>query len=632
MTESHGDQGTLFEIGTEFEAEGGEIALTNDLYTDRADANVADDLSAITSLHLKSFKGFEDFEISLGPFNVLVGANNSGKSSVLRAIRLGFELTRLHFDRYRDDKAVFLPGRSVPRALLPVAQLRDLWPGGRMRAGNTWIRSTIGMELKQGHLLQFGIIGPWNAATSKIEDSDLQAMQRIPRRILDPFLGRPPKLVPPSIGIVAEEEYRTPARRATLVATGRHNEIVRNYLLELSPEQREELGEVLQSYFGAHVKSIEFDEQKDPFISAVYATGDYEHDLYSAGGGFLQVVEVLAFILQGNPSIILLDEPDSHLNSALQHAFVDILEDLASKRRCQVIMATHSKEIINYVDPSRLIHLEAGSQRATNLEPHASTVTILKELGALDNVDAYQIVRQKSLLVVEGATDRELLPRLAGRLGSSLFSGASRVSIVPSRGADRLANDAELQVVEEILDGPVACLLLRDRDGLTDAWRQQLQDLSKRPMYIWPLDCLESFLLRAAPMHRILEGEIGSDAPSESTIQTVIEGVVKALREETVDRVATKIQEMEWTVNDNRLTPAQANPMAREEVERNWTSHATRLRLVSGKEALKRVRRDVQDRTGVSFGNVRIVEAMSSDDVNDSIREMLEFARETLLS
>ena len=42
----------------------------------------------ITSVHFKKYKAFENFSISLQDFNVLVGPNNAGKSSVLRALSL----------------------------------------------------------------------------------------------------------------------------------------------------------------------------------------------------------------------------------------------------------------------------------------------------------------------------------------------------------------------------------------------------------------------------------------------------------------------------------------------------------------------------------------------------------------
>ena len=37
----------------------------------------------IRSVQLKHFKRFDDFTLTLGPFNVLAGPNNAGKSTVL---------------------------------------------------------------------------------------------------------------------------------------------------------------------------------------------------------------------------------------------------------------------------------------------------------------------------------------------------------------------------------------------------------------------------------------------------------------------------------------------------------------------------------------------------------------------
>jgi len=41
-----------------------------------------------TSLRLERFKSFEDVELKLGPFTVLIGANASGESNIRDAFRL----------------------------------------------------------------------------------------------------------------------------------------------------------------------------------------------------------------------------------------------------------------------------------------------------------------------------------------------------------------------------------------------------------------------------------------------------------------------------------------------------------------------------------------------------------------
>ena len=42
----------------------------------------------LTSLHVQNFKCLRDVQLALGPFTVLIGPNDSGKSSILDAIRL----------------------------------------------------------------------------------------------------------------------------------------------------------------------------------------------------------------------------------------------------------------------------------------------------------------------------------------------------------------------------------------------------------------------------------------------------------------------------------------------------------------------------------------------------------------
>ena len=42
----------------------------------------------ITSMHIENFKCFKDFDIELGPFNVLIGPNASGKSNLLALLEI----------------------------------------------------------------------------------------------------------------------------------------------------------------------------------------------------------------------------------------------------------------------------------------------------------------------------------------------------------------------------------------------------------------------------------------------------------------------------------------------------------------------------------------------------------------
>jgi hypothetical protein len=295
-------------------------------------------------------------------------------------------------------------------------------------------------------------------------------------------------------------------------------------------------------------------------------------------------------------------------------------------------MATHSKEIINYVDPSRLTPIDRKSHKAQALKSETSTVTVLKELGVIDNVDAYQIVKQRAILIVEGPTDRELIPRLAAKAGSTLFDGQSRVSILPAAGVDRLSDGSGLQFVEHLLQHQVKCLLVRDRDALTDDWTKTLAGKSKRPMFIWPRDCLESYLVIPAAIRQILVEELGEpNAPTAKVIEDLVSQIISAMYDETQDRVAARLQDVEWRFNNhNRIDAAQANPLARAEMDKAWKRAGNPLVLASGKVILSRAREAIQAKWKVSFGNARIIEAMKSADVHLDIIELLLQAEKQL--
>lgn len=78
----------------------------------------------ISSIHFKNFKVLENYSISLKEFNILVGVNNSGKSTILDALRIlqgayryASRLKPSHIS-LPNDKLVF--GWTIPDASIPI--------------------------------------------------------------------------------------------------------------------------------------------------------------------------------------------------------------------------------------------------------------------------------------------------------------------------------------------------------------------------------------------------------------------------------------------------------------------------------------------------------------------------------
>lgn len=342
----------------------------------------------------------------------------------------------------------------------------------------------------------------------------------------------------------------------------------------------------------------------------------------------MQVVQLLAFIFLQDASIILLDEPDAHLHSSLQRVVVEILDDISRERKAQVILSTHSKEIINFVDPTRLISIESGKSSAAPYLAEVTPMTVLQSLGAIDNVDAYALVKNKRCLFVEGTTDETTLGRFAAKLGVTALTGDDRVVTVPVGGAERFEHVQQLDVFESMLGQKIVSLEIRDRDGRTDENRERAVAQSKRPLVVLELDSIESYLINPAVIARVV-AEVsaergGTAAPTADDIVDLIMEVSEGLRDETQDRVADRFAGDEHRHSGKWPSIPDANKVARDFVESNWDSLEGRLRVVSGKALIGAVRAKLQERYQTSFGNERLAESFETGEIPDELRTALE--------
>jgi energy-coupling factor transporter ATP-binding protein EcfA2 len=574
----------------------------------------------------ENFKSFERFEVTLGTFNVIAGANNAGKSTLLQGVDLLHSLLKLHADGPR----LVPTGRLVPTAIVPVATMRDLFFRRVWRTGNVPVQCKVGAEFFDGAYVEVALRHLFGNLNSQITQQSGMTDAR-----LEALLAHPSVWVPSASGIVRDEEYRPPARQRGLISAGRHNEVLRNLLVEIKaaqPDRFDALQAILTARFGAGLGDVAFDATLDQFVTGTYRSGGgVEHDLYSAGSGFVQLLQMLAFVFARSPGVILLDEPDAHLHSSLQRVVVEILDELSKKEGMQVLLATHSKEIINFVDPTRLILLESGEDKAGLVSAEVTPIAVLKSLGDIDNVDAYALVKNRRCLFLEGTSDAVIFGRFAAILGIHAFTGDGRVVTVPVGGADRFEHVQQLDVLEAVLGAPLQTLEVRDRDGRIDDHVTRIVEQSSRPLHMLALDCIESYLIHATVLCRVISdimderGKTGP-RPTVDEVEALVSGAQIELRQPAEDRIAERVTKDAFILDNERLAVPKANELARQFVAANWNSPADRLRVVPGKRLLGAVRSAVQNTYGVNFGNERLAEAFTAAEIPHELVECIHRA------
>jgi predicted ATPase len=585
----------------------------------------------IRRMWLQNLKGFRRLEVRFGAFNVLVGPNNCGKSTVLQAADLCFRLMQFHAEFQRGVLVRPRQGKQIMAEMLPVADPEDFWFQRDYRVRNERIPVIIGVELANGMEFEFEVKRQWGGLNSRMTKLPVGADEEVVRAIL----GRRPTLVPSSVGIVRIEDYRVPARLELLSVTGHHNEVLRNFLYELSRKDAaafERLQADLQRHFGGKVGQVDFSLDSDQYISVDYQEGECEHDIFSAGGGFLQVLQLLTYLALHAPGIVLLDEPDAHLHSSLQRLVVDLLEGLSERDKIQVVMATHSKEIINYVDAVRILPISRNLETAQSLEHHASVLPILQDLGAIDNVDLAALVASKRCAFVEGKSDRRLLARFAAKLGSTVFEGHSQVVAIPLEGVDHPEKYVGLDILESVVGTRIRSLTVRDRDGLPDDMVEEIRDYAaqqEREVICLTRTDIENYLILPGVIWRVVCTELQERSaeveqlPTQAQVQEEIEQIVDSLYNETFDSIAVQIDKHTVVYHGRHLDPSAINQRTRAFLDEKWTTLEGKLAIVIGKQALKAIRRRFQERWGISFTDNGLIDAMTDDEIAPEISEII---------
>ncbi len=102
------------------------------------------------------------------------------------------------------------------------------------------------------------------------------------------------------------------------------------------------------------------------------------------GTSFLQVVQILSYMILYSPNLIILDEPDAHVHPNNQKKIIDILLEMRKEKNFQLIISTHSKHIIEHVSPiAKIIWVDNG-----NLVEHEDNekewIGLMSEIGSLE--------------------------------------------------------------------------------------------------------------------------------------------------------------------------------------------------------------------------------------------------------
>lgn len=384
----------------------------------------------LTRLKIRNFKRFEDVAIDLADPVVFIGPNNSGKTSAMQALALWEVGLRRWNEKHARKKNAPKQRSGVTvgrRDLLavPHPQSNLLWRNCRTRhifrnkgcqkTENVRIEIVVegvtkGTQWQCGFEFDYANPESFYCRPLRIEGS------REPKRMPLPEEAKEIRVafLPPMSGLAANETRLEPGAINVRIGEGRTADVLRNLCWRIqdeNPKQWDSLAEEIKGLFGVDLQRPEYISERGEIVMG-YREDGCDFDLSSSGRGLQQTLLLLAYMRINQGSVILLDEPDAHLEILRQRSIYRLISETATRLNTQVIAASHSEVILSEAADRDLVIAFIG-------KPHPigdQSSQVRKALSQIGWADYYQAEQRGWVLYLEGTTDLAILQAFAKRL------------------------------------------------------------------------------------------------------------------------------------------------------------------------------------------------------------------------
>jgi AAA15 family ATPase/GTPase len=567
------------------------------------------------------FKAFRTFSLRLRQFNILVGPNNAGKSTVLAAFRiLAMGLRKANARKAEivngPDGETF--GYSVEFGTVSAAEENIYYNYDDSQPASVEFTLSNGNRL----LLYFGDGGK----------CQLIAHAGRPCHSIAAFRSEfnCPIGFSPILGPVDHNELlfdKEAARRALFNFTAARN--FRNIWYHY-PDMFEEFRSTLRrTWPGMDIEmpKVEYTTGK-PKLYMMCPEERIPREIFWAGFGFQVWCQMLTHLIQSKDrSLFLIDEPDIYLHSDLQRQLLGLLRDLGP----DVLIATHSTEIITEAEPDDIVLIDKRRQTAHRIKDPSQLTGIFSLLGSSLNPILTQLAKTRRAVFVEGK-DFQILGRFAQKLSVIQVSTRANFAVVPVEGFNPQRIRNLKAGMELTLGGSIMALAILDRDFRSDAEREAITSECKafcNHITIHKRKEIENYLLVPSAIDRAAAKKVADRAKRSRTPQEYLSNAGDLLEEFASDKkeyvmaqylAARRIFER---TTDKRTHEATYNESALREFTACWQGFDSRMSLIPGKEAISHINQHFQSKYSISVTPSAIIDAMHLDEVPSEVRELI---------
>ena len=574
---------------------------------------------SITSVKFRNFKALRNYSVSLQRMNVLVGPNNSGKSTVLSAFRVLEQALRRA--RARSASAIqirpgkYAYGHNIPENTIPIS-LENVHSDYTESDSSIEVRNSLGNKI---HLLfpaDGGVKMHWE--TTHKPPSTPGAFKKAFPDIVQTI---------PVLGPVEQHEFivtdETVRRAAGTPIASRH---FRNYWRRNADGFARFRQLVEDTWPGMSIREPETADVLDSRLTMFVSEHRIDRELYWSGLGFQIWCQLLTHISRCSESdVLVVDEPEVYLHPEVQRQLLGILREV----RPDIVLATHSVEILSEADPGEILLVDKSRPSASRLRDVEGVQHALDNIGSIQNLTLTELARNRRIVFVEGLYDYKIIRRFAKVLGFRELAAGLGMTALESGGFDSWSKIQALAWgFKNTLGAELSIACVFDRDYRCE---EELADLRERLQkeisfaHFHNRKEIENYLLSAEILNRAAEKALGERArrtgeSNSSDFDLDVVGVLESVTQElepdcSGQYIGKYCAFFKSTGKDQATLATEAVRIFNEK----WSCMESRLSVVPGKKVLKAVRDRLQQSHGITLTERRIVDCYKKEEIPEDL-------------
>jgi predicted ATPase len=569
------------------------------------------------------FKAFEKFTLHLRNFNILVGPNNAGKSTILAAFRI--LAAALRKANSRNPQVIKGPngptlGYVIDINSLAVAEENIFYNYIDDEPATVQFKISNGNEL----LLYFPEVGSCYLI-ARPKGRAVNGIARF-RTEFNCSIGFVPILGPVDHN---EPLYGSEAARLALF----NYQAARNFrnIWHHFPERFDEFRVALnQTWPGMDIEPPMVDRTHErPLLRMFCPEGRIPREIFWSGFGFQVWCQMLTHLIQsGDRSLFLIDEPDIYLHSDLQRQLLSLLRALGP----DILIATHSTEIIADAEPDDIVLINKRRPTAQRVKYPTQLDDVFRTLGSNLNPVLTQLAKTRRAVFVEGK-DFQIISKFARKLGNSVVESRAGFAVIPVDGFNPERARSLKLGIELTLGGSINAALILDRDFRSDGECEALSsDCRKFCSLVEFHRCkeIENFLLVDSAIDRAAAERLSDQGRRMETsasyvpcAKEVLNAYTQSVKDYVTAQCLTSRRRFE-RLNSPGVSEESITERLLTEMTKIWSTDEEILRVIPGKDALSSVNRHLQTHFGINVTPTGIVDAMKAEEIPPRMKSLIE--------